>query len=220
MYNKIKCDNKWAELHQHFHYTQLPNAQPVLEKCIQLNRSLCFFVKETIFWVVILANKPELYSIVLAKFMQIHACNLSQRLTSVPYCRGEGWRATWSWDNQLSFIIDTLCYLKALFRLTRLDIFWVSRCSRYGSVWEEPVEFISTGFLRASGYVVQLPDFSRGGSWYTVENKINEWTQSKGGLQCSSRPKKLAGLQQRRHIAWNNNIELLKIPMTISFCGK
>lgn len=41
------------------------------------------------------------------KFMQMHACNLSQRVTRVPYCKGEGWRAKWSWDNQLSFIIHT-----------------------------------------------------------------------------------------------------------------
>lgn len=67
----------------------------------------CCDTNQAFFWIRTL--ETNLNSI-HAKFMQIHACNLSTGLTSVPYCRGEGWRAKWGWDNQLSFIIYTFLH--------------------------------------------------------------------------------------------------------------
>lgn len=78
------------------------------------------------------------------KFMQIHACNLSRRLTSVPYWRGEGWRANWSWDNQLSVIIYTFLRLSVFSNFhpadNKLGIFSVCQFYRYGSRWTDPVD--------------------------------------------------------------------------------
>lgn len=89
-------------------------------------------------WIVTLANKLELYIYIYAKFMQIHACNLSASLTSVPYCRGEGWRANWSWDNQLSFIIYTflhLSFLRMLHQANTFGYFCVLKLTANNACW-------------------------------------------------------------------------------------
>lgn len=137
--------------------------------------------------------------------MQMHACNLSRRLTSVPYCKGEGWGAKWSWDNQLSFLIYTFNHLSVFLKKRHWWVFCDLVSSWSGSSEQKPVGLNTEEPLATSCSFLTSPKEAP-----NAQQRIKQLNgHNPKGVQ------KLAGLLQRHHIAWNNKVLLLKNPNDI-----
>lgn len=153
--------------------------------------------------------------------MQIHACNLSQRLTSVPYCRGEGWRARWSWDNQLRFIIYTFRHLSVLSEFSARSEVWCFPRVNVMDAGHSEQRLLNWSWFSNSLWLCGPASWLLHWRLLTHSRELNKWMDTiQRGSSVQLRAQKWSGLLQRHHIAWNNNVPLLKIPMTISFCDK